>query len=117
MILLGVFTVGSAAFWFMRDLGYISGYFAGMFGFREGSLVVNINTASVADLETLSGIGPALAALIIADRPYTSVENLARVRGIGPGLVRSLGPLLAVEGETRKVESADHCRNVPGMGS
>ena len=49
---------------------------------------VNINTASAETLAMeLTGVGPALAAAIVADREengeFPSAESLARVRGIG----------------------------------
>jgi competence protein ComEA len=48
-----------------------------------GSLI-DINTASSRQLESLSGIGPSLAARIIDGRPYRRVRDLLDVRGIGP---------------------------------
>lgn len=49
---------------------------------------VNLNTADAAQLETISGIGPATAEAIIAWREsngsFTSIEQLLDVRGIGP---------------------------------
>jgi len=49
---------------------------------------IDINTANVAELETLPGIGPATAAAIVEHRerhgPYASVDDLEAVRGIGP---------------------------------
>ncbi len=49
---------------------------------------VNINTADAAALETLAGVGPALAARIIAWReqngPFRSIDELTAVAGIGP---------------------------------
>ena len=49
---------------------------------------VNINTASMADLDTLSGVGPSTAKAIIDYRtkngPFGSIEDLLNVRGIGP---------------------------------
>ena len=47
---------------------------------------VNINTASQSELDSLPGIGPAMAKRIIAERekaPFTSVDDLLRVKGIG----------------------------------
>lgn len=49
---------------------------------------IDLNTATVSDLDLLEGIGPALSARIISDRdargPFSSVERLQRVKGIGP---------------------------------
>lgn len=53
----------------------------------SSSGLVNINTASSAELQTLSGIGPSMAQSIIDDRskngPFASVDDLMRVSGIG----------------------------------
>lgn len=49
---------------------------------------LNLNQASAAELEALPGIGPTLAARILAFReehgPFRSVEDLLQVSGIGP---------------------------------
>ena len=45
---------------------------------------VDVNTASLAQLDTLTGIGPVYAPRIIEGRPYSSVDDLLRVDGIGP---------------------------------
>ncbi|WP_341734267.1 DUF655 domain-containing protein [Microcoleus sp. EPA2] len=55
-----------------------------------GKKLVNLNTASQAELETLPGVGPKLAERIIAARkqqPFTSVEDVAQVQGIGDKLL------------------------------
>jgi len=44
---------------------------------------VNLNSASLKDLEKLQGVGPALAKKIIDGRPYAGVDDLLRVNGIG----------------------------------
>ncbi len=50
--------------------------------------LININSASETELETLSGIGEVLAATIVEYRtengPFASVEELMDVSGIGP---------------------------------
>ncbi|MCT7978587.1 phospholipase D-like domain-containing protein [Laspinema olomoucense] len=54
---------------------------------------INVNRATQQELEELPGIGPGLAARIIATRqqqPFTSVEDLQRVSGIGPTLSERL---------------------------
>jgi competence protein ComEA len=60
---------------------------------------VDINSASAAELEALPGIGAAKAAAIVEERqvrPFASVEDLERVRGIGPALVAELRPHVMV---------------------
>jgi competence protein ComEA len=56
-------------------------------GSADPSGLVNLNTASQAELEKLSGIGPSLAQAIIAERErrggFRSVNELRDVRGIG----------------------------------
>ena len=53
----------------------------------SSSGLVNINTASAAELQTLSGIGPSMAQSIIDERTkngaFASVDDLMRVSGIG----------------------------------
>ncbi|MGE0582225.1 MAG: ComEA family DNA-binding protein [Steroidobacteraceae bacterium] len=68
----------------------------------EGSLLVNVNTATTEQLQSLPGIGPARARLIIEHRPYASVEDLKRIQAIPDTLIDDLKPLLLVSGETRK---------------
>lgn len=59
---------------------------------------IDLDTAQLATLDLLPGIGPALAARIVADReahgPFGSVDGLQRVKGIGPALAARLQPLV-----------------------
>ena len=56
-------------------------------GAGSSSELVNINTASATELQTLSGIGPSMAQSIIDERTkngaFASVDDLMRVSGIG----------------------------------
>jgi competence protein ComEA len=61
---------------------------------------LDANTARAAWLEALPGIGPARAAALVAEReraPFCGLEDLARVRGIGPRTLARLGPWLEAD--------------------
>ena len=63
--------------------------------------VVNLNTASIAELESLPGVGSVRARAIIAERKrrggFESVEQLAAVKGVGPKLLERLRPQVTLE--------------------
>lgn len=69
--------------------------------FAEGE-TIDPNAAAAAELDRLPGVGPSKALRIVREReengPFVSVEDLARVSGIGPGSVERLRPFLRVEG-------------------
>lgn len=44
--------------------------------------LININTATAAQLDTLPGIGPATATKIITNRPYQSIEELVTKKAV-----------------------------------
>jgi competence protein ComEA len=56
--------------------------------------LVNVNTASAADLEALSGIGPVLAQAIVDYRtengPFPTIDALLDVSGIGPATLEEI---------------------------
>ncbi len=66
--------------------------------------VVNINTASAAELDRLPGVGPGRAKAILELRAhlkhFEKLEDLMRVKGIGRASFRKLRPLLTLTGET-----------------
>ena len=55
---------------------------------------IDVNLATAEELEALPGVGPVLAARIVADReargPFTGMADLDRVSGIGPSLLARL---------------------------
>ena len=57
---------------------------------------LDINTAPVQELSLLPGIGPTMAKRIIADRhdhgPFQSIDDIARVPGIGPVTLEQIRP-------------------------
>ncbi|HEY1442541.1 MAG TPA: ComEA family DNA-binding protein [Mycobacterium sp.] len=62
--------------------------------------VLDLNTATVAQLDALPGVGPVTAAAIVAWRQangkFTSVDQLADVDGIGPARLEKLRALVRV---------------------
>ena len=62
--------------------------------------VLDLNTATASDLESLPGIGPVLAQRIVTYRdesgPFRTVEQLAEVSGIGPAVLASVADLVRV---------------------
>lgn len=66
----------------------------------SSSELININTASQAELETLPGIGPTTAQKIIQYReqngPFVSTEDIINVSGIGPGTYERIKDLITV---------------------
>jgi len=62
--------------------------------------LVNVNVATQDELETLPGIGPSTAQKIIADReangPFSTVQDLTRVSGIGEKKLESILALVCV---------------------
>ena len=61
---------------------------------------VNLNTADAATLETLPGVGPAMAARIIAWRDanggFGAIDDLRSITGIGERTFAELEPLVTV---------------------
>lgn len=63
--------------------------------------LININTASQAELETLPGIGPTTARSIITFREengrFATIENIMDVPGIGPAKFAAIAELITVQ--------------------
>jgi competence ComEA-like helix-hairpin-helix protein len=56
--------------------------------------LVDVNSATQSELESLPGIGPVKAERIIKKRPFRSASDLKRVKGIGPKTAERLKPLV-----------------------
>jgi competence protein ComEA len=66
----------------------------------SSTALININTASETELETLPGVGPVTAAAIIEYRtqngPFGAVDDLIDVSGIGPATLEDVRPFVTV---------------------
>lgn len=57
---------------------------------------IDLNTATLEQLQTVKGIGPALAARIVAARPFKSLDDMKNVRGIGRKKLEQFRPHFVV---------------------
>ncbi len=88
-------------------------------GTAESAGPLDLDRADAEAMEALPGIGPALAARIVASRDslgaFGSVEGLTRVRGIGPAVARRLAPMVTFSGIPRPANAVSSGRSaVPG---
>jgi competence ComEA-like helix-hairpin-helix protein len=67
---------------------------------EQVSFPIDLNRASALELTALPGIGPVLAERIVAYReangPFTSIDGLRAVKGIGDARIRELAPRLTL---------------------
>jgi len=68
---------------------------AGAVTAASSATLLDLNTASEKDLESLPGVGPATAEKIIAGRPYTTVADLAKA-GVSAKTIDKITPLVTV---------------------
>jgi competence ComEA-like helix-hairpin-helix protein len=57
---------------------------------------IDINNAPRETVETLPGVGPKLAQEIITGRPYKTIDELDKVKGIGPKKLQQLRPRVMI---------------------
>jgi len=71
---------------------------------RELAVTVDVNRASEVELTALPGIGPALAARIVAARPFGGIDELRRVRGLRRATLERLRPLVTAGAASPSLE-------------
>jgi len=82
----------------LNGVGGATGGATGVGGATSSAVpqLININLASVVELEQLPGVGPATAKAIVAYREkngaFLKVEDLLKVRGIGPAKLSEIVP-------------------------
>jgi competence protein ComEA len=78
-----------------------------------GGAVVNVNTATVEQLQALPGIGEVRARAIVEARErrggFKNIDELVEIRGIGPAGLERLRSHVTVSGKTR-IPASDRAR-------
>ena len=74
---------------------------------------IDVNAAGEEQLMLLPGIGPAKAKAILTyrmKRPFRVVNDLLRVKGIGPALLKRIRPFVTVTSDTLSPPAKDAAR-------
>jgi len=111
-VLIGIACLGAAAAvgWGAYDHFTSAGVSGGLSGAAaiarkniaaHGGRIININTAGSAELQQLSGIGPATAKAIIQHRethgPFVNIRDITQVKGIGLKIFGQIKDVITVE--------------------
>ncbi|MCX6704087.1 MAG: ComEA family DNA-binding protein [Candidatus Woesebacteria bacterium] len=62
----------------------------------DSNRLINVNTASLGDLDSLPGIGPVYGKSIIEHRPYSNVEELLSKGALKPSVYQKVKDLVSV---------------------
>ncbi len=77
---------------------------------------ININSASLIELQKLNGIGPTYAQRIIDSRPFNSVDELIKVKGIGEKTLQKIKEQGLACVSSKSVDSNENNQNTINKG-
>jgi competence protein ComEA len=86
---------------------------AGETASTTSAAAIDLNTADQKTLESLPGIGPVLAKAIIAGRPYKSIDDLNKVKGISASKLKAIKGKVAVGAAAAAPASALSAAGLP----
>ena len=70
---------------------------------------LDLDAASLAQIDSLPGVGPTLAKRIVTDRaehgPFVTLQGFGRVKGVGPALLRRLDSLVTFSATLRPLNA------------
>jgi competence protein ComEA len=79
---------------------------------------VNVNSADAKTLETLPGVGPTIAQRIIDGRPYHSLADLEKVKGLSQAKVAALkGKVTFGEAHPKRTKTAETPTTTPSSST
>ncbi|MGL4941790.1 MAG: ComEA family DNA-binding protein [Thermoguttaceae bacterium] len=93
------FAFAAVTWWWTAQTSPLVDYAASSQHETVAAWQLDINAAPWTEFDTLPGLGKMLSKSIVADRethgPFTSIDDLLRVRGVGPKRLAILRPFLA----------------------
>jgi len=81
----------------------------------SAAAAIDLNTADQKTLESLPGIGPVLAKAIIAGRPYKSVDDLNKVKGISASKLKAIKDKVTVGAAAAAPAAAPSAAALPAV--
>ncbi len=98
-VALGLFAVAGAVAWYGGAADALARRFVPSILAEEKTepAILNVNSATADELCLLPSVDEKIAAAIIAKRPFTTVEDILDVKGIGEKKLAKIRPLIKVE--------------------